>query len=143
MTGDKKYSKMFNELLSDYHYGMNAMQYRIPDGHLLHIDDQLCFLTVFPLLKYCDDPSVRSLITMGLTHHWREERIEHNAIFNVIYGSLTGENCDLDVVVNELVDFPLDLISWEVYNSHRTDLKWDYAPEALGMAPQLFEPTAF
>ena len=140
MTGDKKYSEMFNELLSDYHYGMNAMQYRIPDGHLLHIDDQLCFLTVFPLLKYCDDPSVRSLITMGLTHHWREERIEHNAIFNVIYGSLTGENCDLDVVVNELVDFPLDLISWEVYNSHRTDLKWDYAPEALGMAPQLFEP---
>lgn len=140
MTGDKKYGEIFNDLLSDHHYGMNVMQYRIPDGHLLHIDDQLCFLTVGPLLKYVDDPSVRSLITMGLTHHWNDERVERNALFNVVYGSLTGEKCDMDVVVDELVDFPLDLISWEVYNSHRTDLKWDHSPEALGMAPQLFEP---
>lgn len=140
MTGDKKYNEIFYQLLNDHHYGMNVMQYRIPDGHLLHIDDHLCFLNVGPLLRYVEDPSIRTLITMGLTHHWLDERIEHNALFNVIYGSITGENCDMDVVVNELVDFPLDLLSWELYNSHRSDLVWDHAPEALGMNPQLFEP---
>lgn len=140
MTGDKKYAKVFNDLLSDHHYGMNVMQYRIPDNHLLHIDDQLCFTTVVPLLRYVEDPSVRALITMGLTHHWKDERVEKNALFNIVYGVLTGESCDLEVIVDELVEHPLDLISWEVYNSHRADLNWDLSPQELGMPPQLFEP---
>lgn len=140
ITGDKKYAKVFDDLLSNYHYGMNVMQYRIPDGHVLHIDDQLCFTTVVPLLRYVEDPSVRSLITMGLTHHWKDERSEKNALFNIVYGTLTGESCDLEVIIDELVDFPLDLISWEVYNSHRDDLNWNLAPQELGMVPQLHEP---
>ncbi len=140
MTGDKKYAKIFDDLLSNYHYGMNVMQYRIPDGHVLHIDDQLCFTTIVPLLRYVKDPSVRSLITMGLTHHWKDERVEKNALFNIVYGTLTGESCDLDVVIDELIDYPLDLISWEVYNSHRDDLNWNHEPEALGLVPQLYEP---
>ena len=119
---------------------MNIMQYRIPDGHLLHIDDHLDFLSIFTLLTNTEDPAVRSLAMMGLRHHWCDERIEHNALFNVIYGALTGDDCDMDVVANELVDFPLDLRSWEVYNSHRTDLVWNYSPEELGMPPQLVEP---
>lgn len=140
ITGDKKYAAVFDDLLSNYHYGMNVMQYRIPDNHILHIDDQLCFTTIVPLLRYVEDPSVRSLITMGLTHHWKDERIEKNALFNVVYGSLTGENCDLDVIIDELVDYPLDTISWEVYNSHRDDLKWDMRPAEQGLVPQLYEP---
>ncbi|MBQ8228716.1 MAG: hypothetical protein IJZ88_06865 [Clostridia bacterium] len=140
ITGDKKYAAVFDDLLSNYHYGMNVMQYRIPDNHVLHIDDQLCFTTVVPLLRYVEDPSVRSLITMGLTHHWKDERVEKNALFNVVYGSLTGESCDLEVIIDELVDFPLDTISWEVYNSHRDDLNWDLRPAELGMVPQLYEP---
>lgn len=140
MTGDKKYAAVFNDLLSNYHYGMNVMQYRIPDNHVLHIDDQLCFTAVVPLLRYVEDPSVRALITMGLTHHWKDERAEKNALFNVVYGSLTGESCDLEVIIDELVDFPLDTISWEVYNSHRDDLNWDLRPAELGMVPQLYEP---
>lgn len=140
MTGNEKYSKLYKEFLNDHHFGMNLMQYRLPDGHLIHIDDQLCFINVGTLLKYEKDPSVRSLIMMGLTHHWNDERIEHNAMFNVIYGAYTGEDCDLDVIANELVDFPWDMIEWQVYNSHRKDLNWNYAPQAVGMVPQLVEP---
>ncbi len=140
MTGDKKYAEIFNDLLSTHHYGMNVMQYRIPDGHVLHIDDNLCFTTVLPLLKYVEDPSVRSLITMGLTHHWQDERVEHNALFNIVYGACTGESCDLEVIIDELVDYPLDLISWETYNSHRADLNWNLEPVEMGLVPQLYEP---
>ena len=140
MTGDEKYDKVFDYLMSEHHYGMNIMQYRIPDGHLLHIDDHLDFISIITLLTNTDDPAVRSLAMMGLRHHWNDERIEHNAQFNVTYGALTGDNCDVDVIANELIDMPLDLISWEVYNSHRTDLSWDHRPEEHGMAPQLYEP---
>ena len=140
MTGDEKYDEVFDSLVRDHHYGMNIMQYRIPDGHLLHIDDQLGFLSIMTLLSHTDDPAVRSIATMGLTHHFSDERIEHNAIFDIIYGAVTGEKCDVDVIAEELVDFPLDLLSWEVYNSHRTDLEWDHRPEELGMVPQLYVP---
>lgn len=140
ITGDKKYAKVFDDLLSNYHYGMNVMQYRIPDNHVLHIDDQLGFSTIVPLLRYVEDPQVRALITMGLTHHWKDERIEKNALFNVVYGSLTGESCDLDVAIDEFIDYPLDTITWEVYNSHRDDLNWDMRPVEQGLVPQLYEP---
>ena len=140
MTGDSKYDDVFNSLVRDNHYGMNIMQYRIPDGHLLHIDDQLCFLSAMMLLNNTDDSAIRSLAMMGLTHHFDDERIEHNAMFDVIYGALTGERCDVDEIANELVDLPLDMVSWEVYNSHRKDLEWDHRPEELGMVPQLFVP---
>ncbi len=140
MTGDEKYDKVFDYLMREHHYGMNIMQYRIPDGHLLHIDDHLDFISIITLLTNTDDPAVRSLAMMGLRHHWDDERIEHNAQFNVTYGALTGDRCDVDEIANELVDMPLDLISWEVYNSHRADLVWDHRPEALGMGPQLYEP---
>ncbi len=140
MTGDEKYAKVFDELADKNHYSMNIMQYKIPDGHLLHIDDQLDFINIMTFMANTDDPAIRSLAAMGLAHHWNDERVEKNAWFNVIYGAVTNENCDLDVIVDELVDFPLDTVSWEVYNSHRTDLEWDHSPEALGMCPQLFSP---
>ncbi len=140
MTGDDKYAKIFDDFANKYHYGMNIMQYKIPDGHLLHIDDQLDFINILTFMRNTDDPSIRSLAAMGLTHHWNDERVERNAWFNVIYGAITNENCDIDVIADELVDFPLDMLSWEVYNSHRTDLRWNHAPEELGMCPQLFSP---
>lgn len=142
MTGDKKYGDVFDEFANKYHYGMNIMQYRIPDGHLLHIDDQLDFINIMTFMRNVDDSSIRALAKMGLTHHWNDERVERNAWFNVIYGAITNDYCDLDVIVDELVDFPLELLSWEVYNSHRTDLEWDHSPEELGMCPQLFSPLA-
>lgn len=140
MTGDKKYAAVFDEFANKYHYGMNIMQYKIPDGHLLHIDDQLDFINILTFMRNVDDPALRSLAAMGLSHHWNDERVERNAWFNVIYGAVTNENCDIDVIADELVDFPLDMLSWEVYNSHRTDLQWDHSPEELGMCPQLFSP---
>lgn len=143
MTGKKEYKEVFDKLLRDYHYGMNLMQYKIPDGHLLHIDDQLCFTAIVPLLKYTDDPGLRSIFTMGLTQHWQYEKSERNSTFNIVYGSLTGEYCELEKAIEELKEFPLDLVEWPVYNSYRKDIEWDMSPEALGMPPQLKEPVEY
>lgn len=140
MTGDKKYADVFNYLAGEKHYAMNLMQYKIPDGHLLHIDDQLCFLSIYPLMKYTENPVLRSVFAMGLTHHWNEERVERNAMYNFIYGAITGEHFDVENAVDELVGFPMDLVAWSLYNSYQPQLNWDMSPAEMGMVPQLFEP---
>ena len=140
IVGDSRYTEIFNMLAGKKHYAMNAMQYKIPDGHLLHIDDNLCFTVIYPLMKYTEDPFLRSTFAMGLAHHWRDERVERNPMFNAVYGALTGAKCDLDEIADELKDYPMDMVMWPLYNSHRPDLKWNTEPMELGMIPQLYEP---
>ena len=42
--------------------------------------------------------------------------------FNVIYGALTGEPCDAEAAAETLREIPLDLVHWNVQNSHRPDV---------------------
>ncbi len=140
MLGEKRYTDTFNYLANNRHYAMNLMYYRIFDGHMLHIDDNHDFLMIYLLMKYTDDPQLRAIFSMGLTNHWNDERVERNAYFNSVYGAVTGEHCDIENVVDELMDFPMDPVMWSLYNSYRPDLKWDMAPVEMGMTPQLFEP---
>lgn len=140
MTGNEKYKKVFDMLAQDKHYVMNLMQYRIPDGHVCHIDDGHDFLMISLLMKYTEDPNLKSIFAMGLTHHWLDEKVERNAFYNFVYGNVTGEYFDAENTIDELIDHPMDLIAWSVYNSYRPDLKWDFAPTEMGLEPQLFEP---
>ena len=91
ITGDEKYEKLFVKFAGQKHFAMNLMQYKIPDGHLLHIDDSHDFLMISLLMKYTEDPNLRSIFAMGLTHHWEDEKVERNAFFNFVYGASTGE----------------------------------------------------
>jgi hypothetical protein len=140
ITGDEKYEKLFVEFAGKKHFAMNLMQYKIPDGHLLHIDDNHDFLMISLLMKYTDDPNLRSIFAMGLTHHWEDEKVERNAFFNFVYGAVTGEWYNADDCIDELMDMPMDQVMWPLYNSYRKDLKWDMSPAELGMPPQLYEP---
>ena len=119
ITGDKRYEDAFEYLIRDKHFAMNLMQYKILDGHLLHIDDNHDFLMISLLMRYVDDPKLRSVFAMGLTHHWDDEKAEHNAFFNFVYGACTGEQCDIETSVDELADYPMDQILWTLYNSWR------------------------
>ena len=140
VTGDEKYEKLFVKFAGQKHFAMNLMQYKIPDGHLLHIDDSHDFLMISLLMKYTDDPNLRSIFAMGLTHHWEDEKVERNAFFNFVYGAATGERYNAEDAIDELMDCPMDQVMWPLYNSYRSDLKWDMAPTELGMPPQLFDP---
>lgn len=139
ITGDKRYEDAFEYLIKDKHFAMNLMQYKILDGHLLHIDDNHDFLMISLLMRYVEDPKLRSVFAMGLTHHWDDEKAEHNAFFNFVYGACTGEQCDIETSIDELADYPMDQILWTLYNSWR-DLDWDMRPTEVGMIPQLYHP---
>lgn len=137
VTGEEKYNDVYKMLIKKHHYAMNCMQYKYEDAHLAHIDDQLDFINIYPLITYTDSEAEKEIFKMGLTHHWEYERVERSPMFNIIYGSLTSNSCDLEFAAKSLSEMNLDLIRWPVYNSHRKDIVWDTEQDGMGVPAQL------
>ncbi len=137
VTGEEKYNDVYKMLIQKHHYAMNCMQYKYEDAHVAHIDDQLDFINIYPLIVYTDNEAEKEIFKMGLTHHWEYERPERSPMFNVIYGALTNNSCDIEFAAKSLSEMNLDLIRWPVYNSHRKDLVWDNEQDGMGIPPQL------
>ena len=143
VTGDKKYNDVYEMLIKKHHYAMNCMQYKCEDGHVAHIDDQLDFTNIYPLLVYSDNEAHKEIFKMGLTHHWDYERVERSPWFNITYGALTNNCCDIENAAKSLSEMNLDLIRWPVFNSHRKDIVWDTEQEAMGIPAQLKYPVEY
>ena len=144
MSGEDKYINEYRRLIKEEHYAINCMQHKMEDAHENHIDDNLGFLTAATLLRYEDDPHLRSLLLCGLVHHWNYERIERCPLWSMIYGHYAdGECCDLDTAVQSLKDLPMDFINRPIHNSHRKDIVWDDAPLAFGGDVQPTEPLPY
>ncbi len=143
VTGDKKYNDVYEMLIKKHHYAMNCMQYKCEDAHIAHIDDQLDFTNIYPLLVYTDNEAHKEIFKMGLTHHWEYERVERSPMFNITYGALTNNNCDIENAAKSLSEMNLDLIRWPVFNSHRKDIVWDSEQEAMGVPAQLKYPVEY
>lgn len=143
ITGDKKYNDVFDMLIKKHHYAMNCMQYKCEDAHIAHIDDQLDFTNIYPLIMYTDNETEKEIFKMGLNHHFDYERVERSPYFNIVYGAITNNPCDIENAAKSLAEMNLDLIRWPVYNSYRKDIVWDDEQEKLGCAPQLKYPLEY
>ena len=121
--GDPRYERAYRELIEKHHYALNTIEAKLPGG--VSHDDQLLFLAYYPLLQLEHDPALRAIYLAGLRRTWNLERVEANPLWNLIYGASTGEACDVESAVETLREFPLDLITWRMRNSHRADLKYD------------------
>ena len=143
VTGDEKYNKVYDMLIKKHHYAMNCMQYKCEDGHVAHIDDQLDFTNIYPLLVYTEDEAQKEIFKMGLTHHWEYERVERSPWFNIAYGALTNNSCDIENAAKSLAEMNLDLVRWPVFNSYRKDIVWDTEQESMGIPAQLKYPVEY
>ena len=143
VTGDEKYNEVFDMLIKKHHYAMNCMQYKCEDFHIAHIDDQLDFTNIYNLLVYTENEAHKEIFKMGLTHHYEYERVERSPFFNIVYGALTNNACDIENAAKSLSEMNLDMVVWPTYNSYRKDIVWDYSPEELGCAPQLKYPVEY
>jgi len=143
VTGDEKYNRVFDMLIKKHHYAMNCMQYKCEDAHVAHIDDQLDFTNIYPLIVYTDNNAHKEIFKMGLTHHWEYERVERSPFFNIVYGALTENCCDIENAAKSLSEMNLDLIRWPIFNSYRKDIVWDNEQEAMGIPAQLKYPVEY
>ena len=54
-------------------------------GRVNHSDDELAFLSYYPLLQYETDPELRKVYQESLERSWQIERPERNPLWNFIY----------------------------------------------------------
>ncbi len=130
-SGEEIYKEKAFELMRDYGYDENVIRPATVigevEGQILsdtwnHSDDEMYFLTIPALVKYAFNDELKEKFFESAKSHWEIERSEKNPLWNFMYLLIGGENYDLDESVWWLKEFPMDLISWHVENSHRQDL---------------------
>ena len=111
-------------------------------GHINHSDDELAFLSYYPLLQYETDPGLLEVYRQSLERSWQIERPERNPLWNFIYQVGTGaREFDLAESVRTLQEIPMDTIRWTVTNTQRGDVPRDPIrdrkdrPQALVVLP--------
>jgi hypothetical protein len=141
LTGDPKFAKAYQELVA---MGYPAFTLRarntFPPDSVLHFLDELSFWCHWNLLRYEQDPELRALYRRGYERGYEVVRVEQNPWFNLLYGALTGNDCEPDKAVEQLRGWPLDLRVWSYQNSHRTDLRTPPGYVALKGGTKTFPP---
>ena len=122
-----RYQAAYQDLITNhkYHWLTRNQKIMIP-GSINHSDDELAFLSFYPLLRYETDPALLEVYKHSLERSWQIERPERNPLWNVIYAAGTGaKDYDRDESVRTLREIPMDTIEWSVKNSHRQDVPVD------------------
>ncbi len=127
ITGNARYQQTYEELISKhrYHLLMRNQKINYP-GHVNHSDDELAFLSYYPLLVYEKDAKLREVYLQSLERSWQVERPERNPLWNFIYAAGSdAKEFDRAESLRTLREIPMDLIEWTVTNSHRLDVPMD------------------
>ena len=131
VTGDSASAAKFRAAYEDlikthkYHLLMRNQKIAIP-GHINHSDDELAFLSYYPLLEYETNPDLLAVYKQSLERSWQVERPERNPLWNIIYAAGTGaQEFDRAESVRTLHEIPMDTITWTVKNSTRLDVPVD------------------
>jgi len=126
ITGDPKYQDAYLDLAWNKGYARFTVRQKINiPGFINHSDDELAFLSYYPLLKYETDPALLKFFRESIERSWKIERPEKNPLFNFIYGAVSpkGTDFDLEASLDTLKRISLDLVRWNHHNSRRADLK--------------------
>lgn len=88
-----------------------------------HSDDEMYFVGYWGLYRYAFDENLRAKYKKAIIDHWEAERPEKEGAWN-IFTALTGTpNFDLNEAIWYLKEHPVDLIDWDISNSHRKDIE--------------------
>lgn len=88
-----------------------------------HSDDEMYFVGYWGLYRYAFNDTLKAKFKESILDHWRIERPEKEGAWN-IFTALTGTaEFDLEDAIWYLQEYPLDLIHWNVTNSHRKDIE--------------------
>jgi hypothetical protein len=122
-----KYQSAYLDLIRTHKYHLLTRNQKIAiPGHINHSDDELAFLSYYPLLQYETDPALRAVYQQSLERSWQVERPERNPLWNVIYAAGSGsQDFDRAESLRTLREIPMDTITWTVRNSQRLDVPVD------------------
>ena len=127
----ERYQAAYDELVNRHRYHLLTRNQKVMvPGHINHSDDELAFLSFYPLLRYEKDETLLDVYRQSLERSWQIERPERNPLWNVIYAAGTGApEFDRSESLRTLREIPMDQIRWTVRNSHRLDVPVDPMPD--------------
>jgi hypothetical protein len=122
-----RYRSAYDDLVKSHKYHLLTRNQKIMvPGSINHSDDELAFLSFYPLLRYETDAQLLEVYKQSLTRSWQIERPERNPLWNIIYAAGTGAaEFDRAEALRTLQEIPMDTIQWTVRNSHRLDVLID------------------
>jgi hypothetical protein len=129
ITGEERFLTAYHRLIREQGYLENVM--RIAQrSEINYSDEELAFLSFYPLLRYEDDAGLRGQLQAALKSYWRTCEAEQNPLWNFVYAVGTGaRDYDARQAVEALERIPLDTVYWTVKNSQRIDLPRAPSPD--------------
>jgi hypothetical protein len=123
LTGDKEFEEGFQQLM-DWGYQNHIVRLKntFPPTVVAPWDDNLAYRSYYTILRYTDDPILRSIYLRSLARTFEVKRMEHISWFNFAYGAITGNDCEADKAVEHLRQWTLDCVEHNYRNSFRDDL---------------------
>ncbi|WP_020531842.1 hypothetical protein [Flexithrix dorotheae] len=138
-TGKEKYKETAFELMDEHGYLENLMRPMSEIGKAPedaddwskmlseswnHSDDEMYFVGYWGLYRYAFNDSLKQMYKETIIDHWEAERPEKEGAWNIMTALTGTEEFDLDEAIWYLQEHPLDLIDWEIMNSHRKDIEF-------------------
>lgn len=125
-TKDPKFEKHYQLLVNKHRYAQNALHAKqFGPFETSHSDDILNFFPYYNLLKYSQNDPHRATYIKSLKRSWKAVQNDHMPVWNVFASALLNQDCDLDIALKEIQEYPIDLIDWTMDNSHRWDIQLD------------------
>ena len=87
-----------------------------------HSDDEMYFVGYWGLYRYAFNEELKAKYKAAIIDHWQIERPEKEGAWN-IFTAMASNEFDLKEAVWYLQEHPLDMINWDIMNSHRKDIE--------------------
>ena len=136
-TGKEKYKEKAFDLMDNHGYLDNLMWpmkdvAMAPDdaddwSKMLseswnHSDDEMYFVGYWGLYRYAFNDTLKTKFKKAILDHWEIERPEKEGAWNIMTALTGTQEFDLEEAAWYLREHPMDMVAWEVMNSHRKDI---------------------
>ncbi|WP_215240495.1 ligand-binding sensor domain-containing protein [Dyadobacter helix] len=137
-TGDPKFEAHYQYLVTKHGYAQNTLEAKkYGPFETSHSDDILNFFPYYNLLRYTRNDPNRYIYVKSLVRSWNAVRSDRMPVWNVFASALLNRDCDLAIALEEIQQYPIDLVNWTMENSHRWDLPKDPLLSRSGMVQSI------
>ncbi|MFN7932082.1 MAG: hypothetical protein U0R19_02070 [Bryobacteraceae bacterium] len=130
ITGETRYSDAYGRLAAGEGYAPLTARYKELREAINYSDEELAFLSFYPLLSLEEDPGLRGVYLAAMDQWWENAAREKNPLWTYIYAVANrGKAVPLEEAAWTMQRIPMDLVSWTVKNSNRKDIEWVGDPD--------------
>lgn len=137
-TGDAKYDVAYRKAAIELDYANITAKYTEWQEEINYSDEELALLSFYTLFRYEKDAALLPIYRQGLEQWWKNSQRENNPLWMLIYQYCNpGKKLAMGPAVRTLEQIPLDLIFWDIRNSHRADVQMANTKDRFNRAESL------